>query len=76
MDGASAFSYRQGGLEHPCLERDLVGRQLGDSVGDDRACEIDGLATRALKQKLCDAHEPPSVTLARLSSAGQAAPTR
>jgi hypothetical protein len=53
---ASASSHGKRGLERLRIERDPVRRQLGNSVRNDRACEVDRLAARASKQKLCDAH--------------------
>jgi hypothetical protein len=41
-------------LEHTCCEVDTVRRQLGDTVRDDRAREVDGLATRAAKWNVCN----------------------
>jgi hypothetical protein len=43
---------RQCRLECPRLEIDLVRRQLGHTVRDDRAGEVDGLAASAAESKV------------------------
>jgi hypothetical protein len=53
-DRACAPPRRQRRLEHACCEVDTVRRQLGDAVRDDRAREVDGLATRAAQWKVCN----------------------